>query len=101
MMKRREFITVRGGAAAWPLLARAQQPVMPGDGLLSGNRFDERELAAIRKGRVQDSGIFSVPLSFFRTEPGDRNQSAAQDLTKFGSAIFPAYIPSSERIRPV
>src|SRR6202051_3823470 len=53
MIRRRDFITLLGGAAAtWPLTARAQQLVMPMVGLVNGGSLDAsaREVAEFRKG---------------------------------------------------
>jgi putative ABC transport system substrate-binding protein len=48
---RRELLGALGGAAAaWPLVAGAQQPGVALIGLLSGAQLDDRMLSAIRQG---------------------------------------------------
>jgi putative tryptophan/tyrosine transport system substrate-binding protein len=51
-MRRRQFIALLAGTAAWPLAVRAQQPAMPTVGFLSGGTSAEYTLyvAAVRQG---------------------------------------------------
>ena len=57
-MRRREFITVLGGAVAWPLAARAQQPTMPVIGLLSTRSLvTDAPLIAVFQQGLRETGF--------------------------------------------
>ena len=86
-MRRREFIGVLGGAAAWPLAARAQRPNMPVIGILSaGSPDSEGELVAAFTRSLSQAGYVdgnNIALEYrWANNRFDRLPAIAADLAR-------------------
>ena len=92
-MKRREFITLLGGVAAWPLAARAEQSAIPIVGFLSTNQSAAvpHFTAAFREGLAEAGFIDgkNVTIEFrFAEQRLERVPALAMDLVRRQVAVI-------------
>jgi putative ABC transport system substrate-binding protein len=87
---RRDFITLLGGAAAWPLAARAQQQTMPVAGIL--NSAGDKWVAAFRKGLSEEGQVEgrNVAIELRSTAQYGEVPSLAAELVQRRVAVIAA-----------
>src|SRR4051794_34757607 len=94
MMKRREFITVLGGAAAWPTPVRAQPRMMVIGFLSSRSPGESDHLVAAFRRRLKETGFVegeNVVIAFRWAEGRyDRLPALAADLVNLRVAVIAA-----------
>jgi putative tryptophan/tyrosine transport system substrate-binding protein len=95
MMQRREFITLLGGAAAWPIAARAQQTAMPVIGYLDSRLPDAitDRLRAFRQGLKDVGYVEGENLAILYRLANNQDHllpELAVDLVRRGVAVIAA-----------
>ena len=93
-MKRREFITLIGGAAAWPLAARAQQPAMPVVGFLPSS---PHYMTAFRQGLTEAGFVEGqdVAIEYRSVEDQSRVPLLVADLLRRQVALIVGNTPAA------
>jgi putative ABC transport system substrate-binding protein len=99
-MKRRDFVAGLGSTAAWPIVARAQQPGMPVVGVLFNVSPETAapDLAAFRKGLSEMGYVDGRNMTIeYRSTEGhyDRLPELAADLVRRRVAVIAAFATSS------